>query len=88
MDKGDAGIGLAGAALVALLAVVCCGWPLLLLALPALAAVTGQVVLISAALIVAAVGIGVLARRRRSGNCTLPSEIPPDQAQIDRVGSN
>jgi membrane protein implicated in regulation of membrane protease activity len=64
MKKTDTGIGIG---LVALMAVCCGGHLLLLLGLPILAALTGQVVLIAAALVIAVAAIAVVIGRRRVG---------------------
>jgi hypothetical protein len=62
MRKGDFGMGLGMAALMA----ICCGGKLLLLAIaaPALALATGQTLLIVGAVVVSLLALGLLAWRR------------------------
>ena len=86
MNKTDAASGVGMAAVMA----ICCAGPLLVLALPALALVTGQVVLIAAAAAVAVIVIGVFAWRRRSagcvaGPCATDAAAPPACSQVEDV---
>ncbi|HYU19674.1 MAG TPA: hypothetical protein VEQ11_13375 [Chloroflexota bacterium] len=86
MNKTDAAAGFGMAAIMA----ICCAGPLLVLALPALALVTGQVVLIAAAAAVAVIVIAVFTWRRRSsgclaGSCDTHAAAPPARSQVEDV---